>query len=303
MRIHFRFVLITLLGLTVGTLPCVADGIDVFLMAGQSNMQGVGLNAELPAEYLPQPNVSLYHSFATAGLSNVWRPNGPNGFVGATFGPEISLGHRLSELMPGAQIALIKHAFGGTTLGVDWDPGEAGNPGSFGPRYQEFMDTVSSGLAALAAENPGSEIRLRGMFWHQGETDSTNAALANAYEQNMVEFIGRVREDVGVADLPFILGAVADSTLAEVPAYVYNDLIIDSQFNVDQDSGSPSATLGAYIVDSREFPTRPDFIHYNTQGQLELGEAFADTYWANVPEPGSMGTIALAVVLLIRRRN
>src|SRR5690606_3114223 len=46
---------------------------------------------------------------------------------------------------------------------------------------------------------------LKGILWHQGESDS-NIEDSKVYLANLVALIGHIREDLGVPDLPFIAG-------------------------------------------------------------------------------------------------
>ncbi|MDD4443388.1 MAG: sialate O-acetylesterase, partial [Kiritimatiellae bacterium] len=84
----------------------------VFLLAGQSNMEGVGVAAFAPGNLLVQPQVLLYHSPSVRSPwpANQWNPLAPAGVSATNFGPELSLAYRLSEGYTNDCIALIKHA-------------------------------------------------------------------------------------------------------------------------------------------------------------------------------------------------
>jgi hypothetical protein len=49
---------------------------------------------------------------------------------------------------------------------------------------------------------------LKGVLWHQGESDATNATNASNYQANLTAIIGAVRSTLGVADLPWYMGTV-----------------------------------------------------------------------------------------------
>ena len=302
-----RGVLVSSMMLLVGV--CSANAgqiINVYLMAGQSNMQGVGRTSEIPSELLPQPNVQLFHSTATSstGGANKLIPNQANGFSSGHFGPEIGFGARLSKLHPQQQFVLIKHAVGGTDLNDDWRPGEFGNRRTQGVEFRTFTDTVNAGLEAIAAAKPDAEIRIRGMVWQQGEEDSKFENFANAYGQNFNTFIGRVRQEFNVPAMPFVYGKVHDVVGNEVPAYVHNDTILSAQMAVDQDSGDPLAVSGAFVVDSSGYLTHgdlqdgfrdDDFAHFASEPMIDLGKAYADTFAKRVPEPSACAMLGVAM--------
>ena len=258
--------------------------IDVFLMAGQSNMQGVGRVDEIPEEFLPQPKVQIFHSTSIAGKANRWVGNHPCGFKDCCFGPEISFGYKLSQLKPDANIAIIKHATGGTDLVSDWKPGIPGQEATYGIEYKKFVATVKAGLQSLAEKNRQSKIRIRAMFWQQGEQDSKSETAATGYQKNLRMLIKRIRQEFDVENLPFIYGKVHDGTLAEVPAYKFNDLVIKAQSQVDQSSKHENAVPGAHVVESADFEVHgdvkdgfrdDDFAHLSSEGVLNLGEEYA----------------------------
>lgn len=258
--------------------------IDVYLLGGQSNMQGVGRIEEITEEQLNQARVQMYHSEALAGPANQWVPNHACGYQDSYFGPEVGLGHTLSQLDANANIALIKHAVGGTDLARQWNPGEPGKPDTQGGQYRKFMKTVRDGLERLRQENRNCKIRVRAMLWQQGERDSRSEDFANLYEENLRTLVERVREDLDIENLPFIYGKVHDSTLQEVPSYRFNDKVIEAQSNVDQNSMHSNAMTGAHVIESGDLEVHgdlkdgfrdKDFAHFSTDGNLKLGREYA----------------------------
>jgi len=180
--------------------------VKVFLLGGQSNMDGRASQGGLPAALQnPQFDVLLYTRTGTPGIGGTLTFLQPGSFrtdgSGNLFGPEVTLGRTLADALPGENFALIKHALGGTDLENDWDP-------STGPTYAAFKNTVADGLTALAAAGHTTEIA--GMLWLQGERDVVvSDAFANAYEANLTAFIGDVRNEYGeafaAAALPFVI--------------------------------------------------------------------------------------------------
>lgn len=247
------------------------ERVRVFLLGGQSNAEGYGeANLLKPEWFYPQDNVDFLYRF----------PNGP--FVSATlrpgvarsgsFGPEISMGAWLADFYrgrePGTRVAIIKYARGGTNLHTQWSP--AG-----GTEYLIFQETVAAGLGELREMYPDAELRIDGMAWMQGESDCSDAHAPN-YQGNLVNFIADVRARWG-EDLPFAIGRLS--------------------VNQTNRQAGPLATVRAAqtavaaadprtgLVDTDGFGLLGDNLHFNHEGKLDMGVAFARQLaylsWAN----------------------
>ncbi|MEO0599915.1 MAG: sialate O-acetylesterase [Myxococcota bacterium] len=177
------------------------DVVQVFLLAGQSNMAGRASSAELPVQLgLEQPDVRLLYSGGGSHPPDTLVPLQPGS--GSGFGPEVSFGRAVADLTPDADVVLIKHAVGGTNLFDDWDP-------STGPEYQELRRTVADGLQALVDEGLTAEIR--GFAWLQGEADVVQGRSQAEYTSDLIELIDAVRTDfAGGDDLRFVIGRLSD---------------------------------------------------------------------------------------------
>ncbi len=96
-----------------------AAATKVFLLAGQSNMGGCGVSAELVGPLAmysgSQPAVNFWNSGG-----NQWAPLSST-FGGNTyFGPEVSFGYQMHAAFPNDDIYLVKWSYGGTSLFSDW---------------------------------------------------------------------------------------------------------------------------------------------------------------------------------------
>jgi hypothetical protein len=212
--------------------------IKVFILAGQSNMEGQAV-ADLDGKNYNEGRgtlLSLLNDPAKAKLvqhlrqpdgkwtvrDDVWvryqrekQPllKGPlsMGFAvyGGThhFGPELQFGHVIGDTFD-EQVLLIKTAWGGKSLFKDFRPPSSG--GVVGPYYTKMLDDVKTALAQLdkefpAYKNPGYE--LAGFVWYQGWNDGTNAKVAvPEYEQNLTNLINDVRKEWKTPNLPVVIG-------------------------------------------------------------------------------------------------
>jgi len=123
-----------------------------------------------------------------------------------TIGPELGFGWVVGEAIDDAPVLLIKIAWGGKSLAVDFRPPSAG--GEVGPYYTQLISKTKDVLAnadELFPQFAGREIELAGFGWHQGWNDRVNQQFNDEYEQNMAHFIADVREELDAPDLPFVI--------------------------------------------------------------------------------------------------
>lgn len=225
-----------------------ARPLKVSVLAGQSNMVGAGADiARLPEEY----------KGAVAGVlffdGKGWIPLEPGKTLVAQtsalqkqFGPEIGFGRAMSKAM-GEPIGIIKLSAGGTNLAKQWSPAE--------------KDSLYAKLLNLVKEAKGSRpIQIVGMAWMQGERDSRDEEMAKAYAANFGNFIRTARKDFQSPEMAFVAGRIN-------PKYPYVDLVRKAQMEC--------AEAHYAWVDCDGLSKGADHLHYDTAGQLKLGEEFA----------------------------
>lgn len=225
--------------------------VDVFILAGQSNMEGRAHRSGLPPVLAaPQPGIRFFFADSWGPLApgSSVRPEPPDGF-----GPEIGFGAELAaHPSVGATQAIIKHTRGGTSLATDWCPGT-------GKEYLRLLAKVQAAQAALAQE--GRAVRLRAFVWMQGERDATTEEDATAYGTRLETFIHRIRSDLGADDLPFVIGRI------NAPRKPYRDAVRAAQV------AAAARLSGISWVDTDDLALL-DEIHYNAGALVELGRRF-----------------------------
>ena len=232
----------------------------VFILAGQSNMVGQGDTAALSEDLsrLP-PNVRYYLDGEPASIA-----------AGNRFGPEVTFADELSEAYPQETIVLIKFALGGSSLlawAPDWTPEAAEltqNQGQ-GPLYRRLMEYVASSRSALP-----HNARLAAVLWMQGERDARFPAAGEQYGANLSVLVDRIREDLDAPDLPFIFGQVNPPP----ERYPASEDVRNAQ------EAAERLIHGATMVSTEGLAKHDDDLHYNSEGQLELGRRFARAYLA-----------------------
>jgi alpha-galactosidase len=203
--------------------------VKVFILAGQSNMEGAGAVKASPnsqnggqgtLEYLvkaPATAEQFKHIVDSNGKwvvrNDVWiwfldrKGDLTVGYGAASdrIGPEFQFGHFMGDYFDN-QVLLIKTAWGGKSLAKDFRPPSSG--GQVGPFYTEMLKHVKNVLGNLKAHFPdydGRGYEIAGFGWHQGWNDRIDQGFNDEYEKNLANFIRDVRKDLGVKDLPFVI--------------------------------------------------------------------------------------------------
>ncbi len=123
------------------------------------------------------------------------------------FGPELEFGQVVGDQFEN-QVLLIKTAWGGKSLYRDFRPPSSG--GTVGPYYTKMIREVREALANLPTDFPASaglKTELAGFVWYQGWNDGVDPRKAiPEYEQNLVNLIHDVRNDLNAPNLPVVIG-------------------------------------------------------------------------------------------------
>lgn len=243
----------------------------IVLVGGQSNADGRAVISELPTSpvnlQLPQNDVDLFYKFegGTPTLTTLR----PGLTETSQFGPDIMLGRRLADLYKnetGTRVAIIRYANGGTNLKTQWKAGGDATTTGDGSEYVIFQQTVTQGLAALAAAYPSATQELQSMVWLQGESDAVSGS-SNVYQANLTAFIADVRATYG-ASLPFVIARLSSKQTALTTSYL-------NEVRAAQDAvaaADPRTTV--FATDS--FGIKSDNLHFDGGAQQAIGSAFAE---------------------------
>ncbi len=212
--------------------------VKVFILAGQSNMQGQAVADLDGRDYNDGKGtlIALMRDPAKAAWvrhlkddqdrwtirEDVWvryKPENAPAKTGSLtlgftpyegrhhFGPELQFGHVIGDAFD-SQILLIKTAWGGKSLYADFRPPSSG--GTIGPYYNKMLADTREAMANLKADFPGYDgggFELAGFVWYHGWNDGCDPQNAvPEYEQNLVNFIRDVRRDLNAPHLPFVIG-------------------------------------------------------------------------------------------------
>ncbi len=293
-----------------------ASGVEIFIVAGQSNADGVAPSAGLPSSLTNQTDVPYWFRTRNSSSGNAFSTLSPSPANGQ-FGPELSLGRTLADALP-EDIVIVKVTNSGIPLvqrsGTDWSPDSSG----------EAFDLLISNVLAAQTNliNAGETPRIAGLFWMQGESDAKSGIVgtpsfsppppqpstANAYEANLTNFIASVRNDLGVTDLPVFIGEIniGDNPAITNPVSDYNTIVGQWDFTPTIQAAQ-AAVAGtdpnAYLIETDSLGHISDFVHFDQAGQVALGEAFAASYLATIPEPSCLILLATGMVTLCSSRT
>ena len=230
------------------------ENFHLFLLVGQSNMAGRG--TVTPADKIPHPRVLVLDK------TGAWvpavdplhfdKPAAVGVGLGRTFAAAIA------EANPGVTIGLIPCAVGGSPI-------DAWKPGIFydATKSHPWDDAMQRAKLALQAG------KLKGILWHQGESDSS-AALAPAYEAKLHDLISRMRSELRAPTVPFIVGQLGK--FAESPW---------NEFKLQVDAAHRALPLKVpytAFVGSDGLIHRGDKVHFDSDSYREFGRRYAAAY-------------------------
>jgi hypothetical protein len=206
--------------------PQTNGKLKVFILAGQSNMQGMGRidpDGSSPIgtlDYLvSDPSTKAKYAYLINSAGN-YKPrddvyiiyNDSSGYLNAGFGastnfigPELQFGHVLGNYYEDP-VLLIKTAWGGKSLAFDFRPPSSG--GTVGTYYTLMIQRVHQVLDSLKILMPdysGNGYEIVGFGWHQGWNDRINENSVNEYQFNGVNLVNDLRAEFGVSSLPFVI--------------------------------------------------------------------------------------------------
>jgi sialate O-acetylesterase len=245
---------------------------DVWFLAGQSNMEGVG---NLDQALKPYPKVRAFYMrdewgiaeekihFLSEAVDAVHNGYGAGAgrprksmlktqkescFKGVS--PAMAFGLQMYKQARVPQ-GLVSNAHGGTSM-EQWSPAlrAEGGRSLYGAMMRRFQKLGQP---------------IKGIIWYQGESDA-NAAAAPHYTRKMVDFVAHVRKDMGMPQLPWVIVQIGRHASSE-PCKYWNRIqeqqrCLPSQ--IDHLDVVPAVDLGL-----------DDGIHISGSGQNILGARLA----------------------------
>jgi alpha-galactosidase len=295
--------------LIVGSYSVQADEketVRVFLLAGQSNMQGhgrletgkdgiLGGIGTLREQVNTNPGkyghlVDGAGNWTTRSDVFVWNRNGTDtgkttGDLGVTYGvdsdrigPEVGFGKVVGDAFDD-QVVLIKTAWGGKSLRTEFRPPSAvaKRGGVVGDYYTIMVDSINEALGDVALQFPDTNIQIEGLGWHQGFNDRLSRTNVDEYEDNLNDLIADLRGEFETPDMKVVIGTTStgsDSFFDEAnrtgnPGNAIDRVLDHVQAQKNVGLNDPLATT----VDTRPFwrpadlSPRDQGFHWNQNGE------------------------------------
>jgi hypothetical protein len=245
----------------------------LFILSGQSNAGGAGIGSELPEDLRKNDDRLLMFGRHVRGLQPL-APYRRRGFGDddTAFGAELVFGHRIRKAFPNDVICVAKQTTGGCSI-IAWDKDwkrkewldelKLVDNVQKGAQYPLLMETIRGAVEALKTRDDVGRVEYSGMIWIQSERDDHHPRAAEMYEQNLRKLIANVRADLHAPDLPFLF---ADANVRR-----HREAMQAGMRRIARE-------VPRTAVVSIEGLSKRGAVHYDTQGQIELGRRFADEY-------------------------
>ena len=256
------------------------DKINVFILAGQSNMAGAANASNLTKVDIKdlenaQRNISFVNNGNKSIPLNVTTPPAwkrKKFQLDSCFGPEIFFGIELSKKHPNKKFLFIKRSQGGTSLYGCWNPnwtkekaqyiGELNKPKLF----YELINDVDRELSKYDK----SDYQIMGMLWVQGESDSSQKwgpLPSETYADNLTNLIKSSRLEFKSSQMQFMIMQVGSEKIGEAMKQVSKQLKNVTFIAQNKD------------ISSYNFlPRLEDNIHYNYFGMKKIGILFSNNF-------------------------
>ena len=225
----------------------IEDTYDIYLCIGQSNMAGRGyllssdLNKSIPNVFLlnsegkPVEATHPFNQYSTIRKDLSMQ--------------QMHLGYSFSLMMtnePGSRpVLLVCNARGGTSI-TEWGKGS-----------DYYVEAVNRTLLAMQYGT------LKGILWHQGCADSSKRV--NEYMGLLSNMITSLRSDLGVADLPVVVG--------ELPYWRSTSGAFNVMINQVSDNIAKTACVSADGCGMRADVDDP---HFSREGLNIIGKRYAE---------------------------
>jgi hypothetical protein len=170
-------------------------------------------------------------------------------------GPGLTFGKTMADNKKGVKIGLIPCACGGSSID-SWSEGGYHNQTKSYP-YDEALKRT-----AIAMKDG----TLKGILWHQGESDSKPERL-KVHQEKLIEQINKFRTVFKNPKLPFILAKLGDFYLLKNPHAKEMNKILENIPNIIEHTS---------CIDVSGFTHNGDEVHFDSKSARELGRRYAN---------------------------
>ena len=219
---------------------------DIYLLIGQSNM--VGRDTSTLEQQVDDPRILAFNS------DNQWvvarEPITPKvGTIAVGMGPGISFAQTMLKSDSSRRIGLVACAVGGTPLS----------------RWVKGGDLYEAAIARVKRALPAGT--LKGVLWHQGESDSDAQANAETYKVRLTQMFKDLRTDLNAPNLPIVVGQLGEYLTVDKHPYV--NTVRDVLRHM------PDTLPNVGYADARDLTDKGDQLHFTAASQVTFGTRYA----------------------------
>jgi len=211
--------------------------IKVFILAGQSNMEGQGVVSMDHRRYYNSGNGNLVNTMNDPNKAYLYKhlkdregewivrddvkitfrdrsgglTIGYTGYGGSShIGPELQFGHVIGDYFK-EPVLLIKTAWGGKSLYKDFRPPSSG--GKVGEYFKLMLKDIHEALNNVGENFPDLVSRgyeVAGFVWMQGWNDMCDDRAIPEYDKNLINLVNDLRKEFKLPDLPVVIGELGN---------------------------------------------------------------------------------------------
>ncbi|HRP34188.1 MAG TPA: sialate O-acetylesterase [Agriterribacter sp.] len=228
------------------------ENVWVFILAGQSNMAGRG-KVE-PIDTIPDYRILTINKERELILAkeplHFYEPTMTGLDCGLSFGKEL-----LKHIPDSISVLIIPTAVGGSSIS------------------QWINDSTFRNVTLLTNFNEKIEIgkkygTIKGILWHQGENDATDQGTIEIYNKQLKKLFTLFRNSIDNSGLPLIIGELGSFSKTDDNWQVINSKI-EEYVKTDPNS---------YLINTNDLKDRGDRVHFDSEGQREMGRRFAERF-------------------------
>ena len=238
----------------VAGLPVQKSDFHIFVLAGQSNMSGRGTLTD--ANRVPNERVLVMSKDGT------WReavePFHWEKPRACAAGLSASFARAYADAHPGVTVGLVPVAYGGSPI-RRWQPGNV-----------HYTNAVHYAKIAM------KDGVIKGLLWHQGESDAFKTASVAAYMPSFTNAITQLRRELGAEGVPFLAGELGpylkDWRDKKRPNIYWREI------NAEIAKGVALMPCAAVVPSEGLYDVKRDRIHFETPALRKFGLRYWDAY-------------------------
>jgi len=225
------------------------DKVWVYVMAGQSNMEGNG-------QIMPQDTIS-HPRLITINTKNEWVYLKEPINLNFPWYRKLDCGHSfgmsmLKKVPDDVSIAVISTAVGGSSVNHWLDDSEF--------RTMHLWSNITKMIAE--AKKIGT---IKGMIWHQGETDAKPKRL-ETYTEKLNTLFTKIRKECDNENMPIVVGELGDFGVDRPDWKAFNKIL--EKYSAENNN--------IEMIKTSDLDDMGDKVHFNNTSLRKMGKRYAE---------------------------